>query len=172
MGIDIGTYSSKGVLVAEEGTIAASDVTPHTIEMPHPGWVEQDADGIWSHDCVTISRQLLAQSGVDKGQIAAVGISSTSPCVLPVDAAGQPLRPGILYGIDTRATAEIAELEAELGAEELFDRYGATLSSQSTSPKILWLRKHEPQVWAKTHLLLGGAGYLVYRLTGEAVLDI
>ena len=172
MGIDIGTYSSKGVLVAEDGTVVASHVTPHTIEMPHPGWVEQDADGIWWHDCVTICRQLLAQSGIDSKQIAALGISSTSPCVLPVDAAGRPLRPGILYGIDTRATAEIAELEAELGAETLFERYCAKLSSQSTSPKILWLRKHEPAVWHKTHLLLGGAGYLVYRLTGEAVLDI
>ena len=54
----------------------------------------------------------------------------------------------------------------------LFERYGTKLSSQSTSPKILWLRKHEPEVWARTHLLLSGAGYLVYRLTGEAMLDI
>ena len=172
MGIDIGTYSSKGVLVTEDGTLVASCVAPHAIAMPHPGWVEQDADGIWWHDCVTICRQLLAQSAVDSRHIAAVGISSTSPCVLPVDAGGRPLRPAILYGVDTRATVEIAELEAQLGVELLFDRYGVKLSSQSTSPKILWLRKHEPQVWAKTHLLLGGAGYLVYRLTGEAVLDI
>ncbi len=172
MGIDIGTYSSKGVLAAEDGTVIASHVTPHTIAMPQPGWVEQDADGVWWHDCVTICRQLLAQSGIDSGHIAALGISSTSPCVLPVDASGRPLRPGILYGIDTRATPEVAELEAELGVDLLFDRYGAKLSSQSTSPKILWLRKHEPGVWAKTRLLLGGAGYLVFRLTGEAVLDI
>lgn len=172
MGIDIGTYSSKGVLVAEDGAVAAGHVIPHTIDMPRPGWVEQDADGSWWHDCVAICRQLLAQSGIDSRHIAALGISSTSPCVLPVDAGGRPLRPAILYGIDTRATSEIAELEAELGAEALFDRYGVKLSSQSTSPKILWLRKHEPEIWAKTHLLLGGAGYLVYRLTGEAVLDI
>jgi len=172
MGIDIGTYSSKGVLVATDGTVVASYVVPHTIDMPHPGWVEQDADGVWWHDCVTICRQLLAQSDIDNGQVAALGISSTSPCVLPIDSGGRPLRPGILYGIDTRATGEIAELEAELGAEVLSERYGAKLSSQSTAPKILWLRKHEPAVWAKTHLLLGGAGYLVYCLTGEAVLDI
>jgi xylulokinase len=177
MGIDIGTYSSKGVLVAVnpatgDGTVVASHVTPHSIEMPHPGWVEQDADGIWWQDCIEICRQLLAQSGIDSRRIAALGISTTAPCVLPVDATGQPLRPGILYGIDTRATAEIAELEAELGVEVLFERYGVKLSSQSTSPKLLWLRKHEPAVWAKTHLLLSGAGYLVFRLTGEAVLDI
>ena len=53
MGIDIGTYSSKGVLVADRtGTVVASHVVPHTIEMPQPGWVEQDADGVWWHDCV------------------------------------------------------------------------------------------------------------------------
>ena len=89
MGIDIGTYSSKGVLVAVnpvtgDGTVVASHVTPHTIEMPQPGWVEQDADGVWWHDCVEICRQLLAQSGVDSGRIAALGISTTAPCVLPV----------------------------------------------------------------------------------------
>jgi xylulokinase len=172
MGIDIGTYSSKGVLVREDGAVVASHVTPHTIDMPQPGWVEQDADDIWWHDCVEICRRLLAQSGVDPAHIAALGISTTAPCVLPVDGGGQPLRPAILYGIDTRATAEIAELEAELGAEVLFDRYGVKLSSQSTCPKLLWLRKHEPDLWAKTHLFLSGAGYLVYRLTGEAVLDI
>ena len=67
MGIDIGTYSSKGVLVTQHGEVVASHVVPHTIEMPHPGWVEQDADDVWWHDFVEICRQLLATSGVAPG---------------------------------------------------------------------------------------------------------
>ena len=105
--------------------------------MPQPGWVEQDADAVWWGDFVAICRQLLAISSVAPAQVACVGISTTSPCLLPVDSAGQPLRPGILYGIDTRAAVEIAELEAGFGGEALFTRFGTKLSSQSISPKIL-----------------------------------
>lgn len=176
IGIDIGTYSSKGVLVTAGGDVVASHVAPHTISMPQPGFVEQDADAVWWHDCVEICRRLLAAGeavgGFTPGQVTAVGISTTSPCLLPVDAAGRPLRPGILYGIDTRSTAEIAELEGAIGVDVLFERYNATLSSQSICPKLLWLRRHEPDVWRRTHLLLSSEGYLVYRLTGEPTLDI
>jgi xylulokinase len=172
LGIDIGTYSSKGVLVDEDGRVLASHVVPHELTMPRPGWVEHDADGTWWHDFVTICRQLLAAPGVEPTQIAGVGVSTISPCVLPVDADGRPLRAGILYGIDTRATVEIAELEQALGADVLFERYGTRLSSQATAPKIRWLRKHEPEVWRATRLLLSGTGYVVYRLTGAATLDI
>lgn len=171
LGIDIGTYSAKGVLVDEGGRVLASHVVPHELAMPRPGWVEHDADGVWWHDFVTICRQLLAASAVEPTRIAGVGVSTISPCVLPVDADGRPLRAGILYGIDTRATAEIAELEQALGADVLFQRYGTKLSSQSTSPKIRWLRKHEPGVWRATRLLLSGTGYVVYKLTGAATLD-
>jgi xylulokinase len=172
MGIDIGTYSSKGVLVTADGEVVATHVAPHGIDLPHPGHVEQDADAVWWHDCVEICRALLAQSDAHPRQIAALGVSTTAPCLLPLDAGGRPLRKGILYGIDTRAAAEIGELEEEFGAEHLFARYGVKLSSQSVSPKLRWLRKHEPHVWAATRLLLSGAGYLVFRLTGAAVLDI
>lgn len=172
LGVDIGTSSTKGVLATPEGTVVASHVVHHSISMPHPGWVEQDADQVWWGDFVQICRPLLGESGIDARQIASVGVSTTSPCVLPVDDAGRPLRPGILYGIDTRATQEIEQLEAAIGADELAERYNIKLSSQSASAKILWLRNQEPELWAKTRLILGAAGYLLHKLTGEAVIDI
>ncbi|MFN3982146.1 MAG: FGGY-family carbohydrate kinase [Caldilinea sp.] len=172
VGIDIGTYSSKGVLIDENGRLIASHVEPHGIDLPRPGWVEQDADAVWWRDFVVICRRLLAQSDVRASDIAAVGVSSTSPCLLPVGEDGGPLRPGILYGIDTRATREIGELETIFGRQALFDRYGVTLSSQHIAPKIRWLQNHEPHVWARTRLLLSGTGYVVYRLTGAATIDI
>lgn len=172
LGVDIGTYSSKGALINEDGSLVASHVEPHGIDLPRPSWVEQDADAVWWRDFVVICRRLLTESGISATAIAAVGVSSTSPCLLPVDKDGRPLRPGILYGIDTRATQEIGELETIFGRQALFDRYGATLSSQHIAPKIRWLQNHEPHVWARTHLLLSGTGYVVYRLTGAATIDI
>jgi xylulokinase len=172
LGIDIGTYSSKGVLIRETGEVVASRVVDHQIEMPRPGWVEHDADGVWWHDLVTICQSLLSASGVQPSRIFGIGISTISPCVLPVGGDGKPLRPAILYGIDTRATEEILELEELIGKEVLFSRYGTVLSSQSTGPKILWLRNNEPAVWTRTRMILSGTGYLVYKLTGEATLDI
>jgi hypothetical protein len=110
LGIDIGTYSSKGVLVRADGSIAASHSVAHGMQMPQAGHFEQDAEQVWWHDFVLIARSLLQSSGVDPRQIAAVGASAIGPCVLPLDEQGRPLRPGILYGIDTRAGAEVAQL--------------------------------------------------------------
>ena len=171
LGIDIGTYESKGVLTTAEGQVVASAATPHSLSLPRPGWAEHDAEDVWWRDCVTLCRQLLVQSGADPHAIAAVGVSAIAPCVLPIDAAGRPLRPAILYGIDTRASAEVAELERTLGRDAIFAVSALHLSSQAAGPKILWLRRHEPEVWARTATILSGSGYLVFKLTGERVLD-
>ncbi len=172
VGVDIGTYSSKGVLVRDDGTVVASQVTPHALFMPQPGWYEHDAEATWWHDFVTITRALLAQNRIVAREIAAVGVSSISPAIVPISADGDVLRPAILYGIDTRATQEIAEIEQALGGRDaFFQRYAMTLSAQSAAPKMRWIRTHEPAVWRATRLILSGAGYIVWRLTGAATLD-
>lgn len=74
-----------------------------------------------------------------------------------MDAVGRPLRPGILDGIDSRASDEIAWLNREFGAQTLFDLGGMALTSQAVGPKILWLRRHEPDVWAKTATVLAAS---------------
>jgi xylulokinase len=172
LGVDIGTYSSKGVLVTEGGEVVASHTVQHDLSMPKPRWVEHDAETVWWNDFTQICRAILHDSSVVPARIAAAGVSTISPCVLPVDGGGRPLRPAILYGIDTRAVREIAELEERIGRDTLFERYGVELSSQSTSPKIRWLRTNEPEVWRRTSLVLSGTGYIVHKLTGEAVIDV
>jgi len=172
MGIDIGTYKTSGVLVKDSGEVIAAANAEHTISLPHPGWVEHDAEQVWWGGFTQVCRELLVQSRIDPCLVKAVGVSAIAPCVLPLDGKGKPLRPAILYGIDTRATAEVASLEGRLGRQAIFETCASHLSSQSAGPKILWLRRHEPQVWKRTQLFLTGSGYLVYRLTGEAVLDI
>ncbi len=172
LGVDIGTYSSKGVLVQEDGKIIAQQVVPHGMDMPKPGYFEHDADRVWWHDFVEIVKNLLSLSGIDPKQILGIGTSAIGSCVLPVDELGWPLRPAILYGIDTRTTQEIEYLEKTLGREEIFRHSGMHLSSQASGPKIMWIKNHEPEVFQKTRWFLTSQAYLVYRLTGEATIDI
>jgi xylulokinase len=117
-----------------------------------------------------LARRLLAQ-GVRGDEIGGVAVSAIGACLLPVDDRGRPLRPGILYGIDTRASAEIAWLNNRFGERPMFDLGGMALTSQAIGPKILWLRRHEPDVYTKTVKLLSASSYLVLRLTGEYAMD-
>ncbi|WP_043842724.1 FGGY-family carbohydrate kinase [Amycolatopsis taiwanensis] len=169
LGIDIGTSSSKGVLVTPRGEILARASRPHETSHPHPGWVEHDAETVWWQDFLAIARELVAAA--DGRRLAGLAVSGIGPVLLPADADGRPLRPAILYGVDTRAEAEIAELTAELGAESILDRAGTPLSSQAVGPKWVWLARHEPEVFARTRLFLMASSFLVHRLTGEYVLD-
>ncbi|MDL5158694.1 FGGY-family carbohydrate kinase [Actinomycetospora termitidis] len=164
LGIDIGTSSSKGVLVGDDETVLARAQVEHATSYPAPGHVEHDAEAVWWHDLVHLVREL-------GGSPDAVGVSGIGPVLLPADAAGRPLRPAILYGVDTRATREIAELTERFGAAEILRRGGTPLSSQAVGPKIAWLRRHEPEVWDATAMLLMASSFLVHRLTGEYVLD-
>lgn len=168
LGIDIGTASTKAVLVEPGGTIVARGTRPHSLSLPRPGWAEHDAEHVWWTDVVSVSRELLDGRGDD---VAAVGVSGIGPCVVPCDAQDRPLRPAILYGIDTRAEAEVLELTELLGADEIFARCGSMLSSQALGPKLLWLRRHEPHVWAATRRWHMASSFVVARLTGDWALD-
>lgn len=171
LGVDIGTYESKGVLATTDGHVAFAQVRPHTLSIPRQGWAEHDAEAVWWGDLCSITRGLLAESGISADQILAVGCSSIGPDMLPVDEHCRPLRPAVLYGIDTRSTNEIAYLEELLGRETIFRRCGTALSAQSVGPKILWLKNHEPENYRKAHRIVGGTTFLVARLTGEYVID-
>jgi xylulokinase len=170
LGIDVGTYSSKGVVCTPNGEVIASATVEHGLSLPRPGWAEQDADAVWWADVVKLCRTLLA-GPVQPDQIAAVAVSAIGPCMLPVDQQGRPLRPAVLYGIDTRATAEIDWLNQTFGEDTLYQFDGMGLTSQAIGPKILWLRRHEPDVFARTAKILSASSYLVLRLTGETVID-
>jgi len=172
LGVDIGTGSSKATVVDVEGNVLCQASVPHKMSMPQPGWYEQDADRIWWGDFQLLCRKLLSNLPYSKEAIKGLAVSTIGPCVLPLDKGGKPLRPGILYGIDTRAEKEVREIEEKLGREAIFAKTGQDLSSQSCCPKILWIRKNEPEVWQKTSKILTASGYLVYKLTGRYTLDI
>jgi xylulokinase len=170
LGMDVGTYSSKGVLARSDGTIVAKAQVEHGLSVPQPGYAEHDADSVWWADVCRISRELVEHVG-DGGRIAVVAISAIGPCLVPLDRSGRPLRPAILYGVDTRASRQIGALEERHGREALVALGGMRLTSQAIGPKILWLRENEPDIYAAAASFATATTYLNYRLTGEFVID-
>ncbi|WP_104088667.1 FGGY-family carbohydrate kinase [Cryobacterium sp. N19] len=167
LGVDIGTSSSKGVLVDLSGQVLQSETREHQVDRPQPGWVEMDA-AVWWQEFVAISRALI---GVDDTVIA-VGVSGMGPCVLLTDATSTPLRPAILYGVDTRATRQIAQLTEQLGGDSaILERCGSVLSTQAVGPKLAWVAENEPEIADAARRLFMPASWLAFQLTGQYVLD-
>lgn len=166
LGVDIGTSSSKGVLVASDGTVLRTATIAHEIDRPRPGWVEMDGR-VWWDEFVALSRDLV---GPDV-EVRAVGVSGMGPCVLLADAGDTPVRPAILYGVDTRSHAQIEAMNEELGAEAIVEAGGSTLTSQAGGPKVVWIRDEEPAAFAAARRLYMPASWLARRLTGAYVLD-
>jgi xylulokinase len=171
LGIDVGTHSTKGVLVSREGRVAGHRVTQHDVSRPRPGHAEHDADDVWWRDVSRIIAALLNDSGVNPVDVKSVGVSGLAPAMVPVDSDGRPLRPAILYGIDTRAETEVAWFNAELGLDAPGTPPAVRMQAQSLAPKIAWFREHEPARWTSTDRILGSTGYVVHRLTGTYVVD-
>ena len=167
VGVDIGTSSSKGVLVGLDGRMLASSVVEHDVQRPGPGMFEMDGS-VWWDEFVTLVRRLLAEEPAD---VRAVGVSGMGPCVLLTDEESEPLRPAILYGVDTRSGRQIDRLNERYGAEEILRRCGSGLSSQAAGAKVAWVADEEPEVFARARRLYMPSSFLAHRLTGAYVLD-
>jgi xylulokinase len=167
LGVDIGTSSTKGVITHADGTVLASAQRPHRTDFPRPGFMEHDPEGVWWKDFTEVTAELLAQAD---GPVVGVSVSGIGPTTLPADENGDPVRDAILY-VDTRAGKEIDELVARHGADAIVERSLSRISHQSVGPKLMWLQRHEPEVWARTKQLLAANSFIVQRLTGEYVLD-
>lgn len=171
LGVDIGTFESKGVLVDQDGHIVASAARPHEMLVPQPGWAEHRPHEDWWGDFVHITREILKTSGIAPAEIKAIATSAIGPCMLPLDRDGRPLMNGVLYGVDTRSAEEIEELTDRIGEDVILDVCGNALTSQSVGPKILWLQRKRPEIWEKTARIVTSTTYLTFRLTGEYVID-
>jgi xylulokinase len=168
LGIDIGTSSSKGVLARPDGKVLAISVRGHELSLPRPGWAEHDAENVWWTDFQALCAELLPKAN---SSLAAICVSGIGPSLLPINEKGESLRPAILYGIDTRAAREIEELTEQYGAAKILESGGSLLTSQAIGPKLLWLRHNEPEIWKQMRHFLMASSFIVYRLTGEYVLD-
>jgi xylulokinase len=168
LGIDIGTASSKGVLATPGGDVVATAAREHRLSLPRPGWAEHDVEAVWWDGILALCRELVPAAG---DRLAGVCVSGIGPCAAPCDGGLRPLRPAILYGLDMRAGAEIEALDTRFGRDAILERCGSVLSSQALGPKLLWIRRHEPDVWAQTTGWYMASSFTIARLTGEYVLD-
>ncbi|BDZ51396.1 hypothetical protein GCM10025867_36370 [Frondihabitans sucicola] len=164
LGVDIGTSSTKGVLVDSEGAVLASAQRVHEPDRPNPGWVEMDARLWWDEFC-GITAELLA--AVPDAVVIAVGVSGMGPCVLLADQDDVPVRAAILYGVDSRAGEQIDRLTAELGGDAIRSLGGSTLTSQAVGPKIAWVAENEPAAYGRARRLFMPASWTVRHLTGS-----
>ena len=155
------------MLVALDGTILRTAVREHSVARPAPGQVEMDAE-VWWDEFVSIAQELTA---AQDAEVTAVGVSGMGPCVVLTDEEGTPVRPAILYGVDSRAEEQIRRLTHVLGQEAIVAHCGAVLTSQSAGPKISWVAEHEPETYSRARRLFMPASYLAFRLTGQYVMD-
>lgn len=171
LGVDIGTSGSSGAIVDSDLNVVATAEVTHGTDFPQQGWAEHDAEDIWWADLVRLSRDLLARTDIDPEEITGIGVSALHTNMLPLDENGAPLRPAILYGIDTRTQEEIELLNDRIGEDRIYDVCGNRLTFQSVGPKVLWYKRNEPDLFDRTEMILDATGYVVYRLTGNYTID-
>jgi len=164
IGIDVGTTGVKGILIDAEGHLLAEHTIPHDLSSPHPGWAEEDpAD--WENGALGVLAELAKHPACRPDQITAIGVSGMVPALVMLDEDGQPLRPSIQQN-DARAVAEVAELTERIDQDRLYALTGGFTNQQHIAPRLLWVQRNEPDVWARTRTLLGSYDYVTARLAG------
>lgn len=165
LGLDNGTTSTIGILLELPDRIVATASRPVTLSSPHPGWAEEDPAQWWQN--VT---EIIADSGISPGAIDAIGVTGMLPALVLLDAEGQFLRPSIQQS-DGRCGREVAEMRAELDEGQFLAKAGNGINQQLIAAKLRWIRRHEPQVFARIATVFGSYDYINWRLTGERAIE-
>ena len=160
IGLDVGTTGVKAVAISPEGELLASAEEGYPLSTPHPGWAEQDPEDWWRAAEACLAR--LPQGPV--------GLSGQMHGLVVLDADDRLLRPAILWN-DQRTAAECVEIEERVGLERLIELTGNRALPGFTAPKLLWLRRHEPEVYGRIAHVLLPKDYVRFRLTGERAID-
>jgi xylulokinase len=162
---DVGTSGTKSSLVRPDGTIAASRTCPHATQFPRPGWAEQRPEDWWEGVCRNTA-VLMAGHPEFRADVAAIGVSGQMLGCLPVDAEGNPLRPSMIHS-DCRATGPCEAVRERIGAAAMYELTGNILEPRSSLCKVLWIKEHEPDVYARAARFLQSKDFIVGRLTGS-----
>lgn len=165
LGLDFGTSAVKALLVDGAQTVLASTTASLTVQRPAPGYSEQDPRAWWQAMLDAVDALARDHAGA-LSAVEGIGLSGQMHGAVLLDKAGTVLRPAILWN-DGRSSAECAELEAAF--PELRQITGNIAMPGFTAPKLLWIRKHEPAVFARLHTVLLPKAYIRYRLTGEMI---
>ena len=168
LGIDLGTSEVKALVIDENNGVVATHSAPLTIQRPKPHWSEQSPEAWWEATEYLIAT-LREKCGHHWQAIKAIGLSGQMHGAVLLDAAGEPLRPAILWN-DTRCAQECAELEEM--APELHQVAGNLAMPGFTAPKLLWVRRHEPQNFSRLATVLLPKDYLRFKMTGKKISDM
>ena len=171
LGIDIGTSGTKTLAIDARGKILASASSEYPCSHPHPGWSEQDPDLWWAATVATV-RDVLSKAELKPADVVGVGLSGQMHGSVFLDKDGHVVRPALLWN-DQRTAAECAEIELRAGGKEALIRLVANPALTGfTAPKILWVRNHEPEKWAKVAKVLLPKDYIRYRLSGTFATEV
>ena len=167
--IDVGTSGTKTALWNEHGKTICETTIANPLHRPDPVIAEIDGYAWWQVVCQTI-RQVLSQSGVHPVDIVGIGVAGVGLALAPVDENINPLAPVTIW-LDRRADEETTWLKNHPESEYLLNLVANPLDESYATPKLIWLRKHMPEVFEKTYKFLGSSGFIVARLTGEFTCD-
>ena len=171
LGMDCGTTNIKAIILAEDGTVAAEATRPSRFISPGPNMQEQDANDWW-RQTVEIFQSLSEQVGPEiVKRIRGISISSHTVTLLPVDADGRPLRNAMTYQ-DSRSVGELQYILDTIGYDRFVRIVGGQPSVAFLPNKILWFKKNEPELFAKTKYFLQASSYINSRLTGVMTSDL
>lgn len=165
LGIDIGTTSTKAVVIDSSGRLLAESSRPSTLYSPEPTWAEEDVDQWWDnlHDIVP---EVISRAKLEPGDIAGIGVSGMVPTLILTDIRGQVVRSSIQQN-DARAVYEIKAMRGQTDEKDIIAKTGSAITQQSIGPKLLWLRYHEPEIFQRAAHVMGSYDAIVFRMTRQ-----
>ncbi len=166
MGIDVGTTGVKGLAVDPSGAVLGRSEVAYPLSTPRAGWAEQDPSDWWE-----ATQRVLEELRASVGRPAGIGLSGQMHGLVVLDPGDEVLRPAILWN-DQRTGAECAEIERTVGLERLIELTGNRALAGFTAPKLLWLRRHEPEVYGRIARILLPKDYVRLRLTAQHATDV
>jgi len=169
LGIDVSTTATKAILIDEAGKVAGIGSAEYDYAVPAHLWSEQDPE-LWWAGAQTAIRAALTSAEISGGDVGAVGLAGQMHGAVLLDDADKPLRPAILWN-DQRTAEECDEIRRRVGARRLIEITGNDALTGFTAPKLLWVQRHEPDIWRRISHVLLPKDFVRHRLTGEHAVD-
>lgn len=170
LGIDIGTSSCKLAAFRPDGTVIISVSEKYPVYYPNEGWVEQNPEEWWQAVCKA-TKKIVSNKAMENTVIRGIGIDGQGWSMIPIDKEGNVVYNNPIW-MDTRAIDICEEVKAEIGQEKIFEISGNSFEPTYSLPKLLWLKKNEPEIFNKIDKVLQANSYIVYKLTGKITQDI
>jgi xylulokinase len=171
LGIDVGTGGTRAVLLDEMGRVLGAATAEHAeMSSPQLGWAEQDPGDWWRATCVAVA-ECLTQAGATGTEVSAVGLSGQMHGLVLLDAAGEVLRPALLW-CDQRTEEECRAITEHVGAKRLIELTANPALTGFTLPKIWWVRAHEPEIWSRVRSIMLPKDYVRFKLTRARATDV